>query len=109
MIPRLKKYRVSVDYLARLAGLMRPDFRRDPVHFKAGGRERSARARLVFFSASATKRTTAGVKARRRPFIMHHWPHWPVYAALSVALRPPCCFRVNYTLRDAAIIELFRD
>jgi hypothetical protein len=34
MIPRLKKRRVSVDYLARLAGLMRPDFRRDPVHFK---------------------------------------------------------------------------
>jgi len=34
MIPRLKKRRVSVDYLARLAGLMRPDLRRDPVHFK---------------------------------------------------------------------------
>jgi hypothetical protein len=37
MMPRLaklKKTRVSVDYLARLAGLRRPDFRRDPVHFK---------------------------------------------------------------------------
>ena len=32
MIPRLKRRRV--DYPARLAGLMRPDFRRDPVHFK---------------------------------------------------------------------------
>jgi hypothetical protein len=37
MMPRvakLKKTRVSVDYLARLAGLRRPDVRRDPVHFK---------------------------------------------------------------------------
>jgi hypothetical protein len=37
MLPRpvrTKKRRVSVDYLARLAGLMRPDIRRDPVHFK---------------------------------------------------------------------------
>jgi hypothetical protein len=39
MLPRpvrTKKRRVgvSLDYLARLAGLMRPDVRRDPVHFK---------------------------------------------------------------------------
>jgi hypothetical protein len=33
-LARLKKIRVSVDYLARLAGLRRPDVRRDPVHFK---------------------------------------------------------------------------
>jgi hypothetical protein len=32
MIARLKKRRVSVDYLAPPAGLMRPDFQRDPVH-----------------------------------------------------------------------------
>jgi hypothetical protein len=34
MIPRLQKRSVSVDYLARLASLMRLDFWRDPVHFK---------------------------------------------------------------------------
>lgn len=37
MLPRParnKKRRVSLDHLALLAGLRRPDFRRDPVHFK---------------------------------------------------------------------------
>jgi hypothetical protein len=37
MLPRpvrTKKRRVSLDYLAQLAGLRRPDIRRDPVHFK---------------------------------------------------------------------------
>jgi hypothetical protein len=29
-----KKRRVGIDYLAKMAGLMRPDVRRDPVHFK---------------------------------------------------------------------------
>jgi hypothetical protein len=47
MIPRLKKRRVSVDYLARLAGLMRPDFRRDSGAFQSGRRERGARARRI--------------------------------------------------------------
>jgi hypothetical protein len=40
MLPRPVRTRkrrvvgVSLDYLARLAGLCRPDIRRDPVHFK---------------------------------------------------------------------------
>jgi hypothetical protein len=36
-LPRMKKgrkFRVSVDLLARRAGIRRPDIRRDPVHFK---------------------------------------------------------------------------
>lgn len=33
-LARLKKRRVSLDRLALLAGLRRPDIRRDPVHFK---------------------------------------------------------------------------
>jgi hypothetical protein len=36
-LPRVKKgrkFRVSVDLLARRAGIRRPDIRRDPVHFK---------------------------------------------------------------------------
>ena len=36
-LPRLvrtRKRRTSLDYLAKLAGLMRPDVRHDPVHFK---------------------------------------------------------------------------
>jgi hypothetical protein len=33
-LARLKKRRVSLDRLALLAGLRRPDIRHDPVHFK---------------------------------------------------------------------------
>ena len=33
-IARLQRRRVSLDRLAVLAGLMRPDIHRDPVHFK---------------------------------------------------------------------------
>jgi hypothetical protein len=33
-IARLKRRRVSLDHLALLAGIKRPDIRRDPVHFK---------------------------------------------------------------------------
>ena len=36
---RARRRRVSLDRLARLAGMMRPDIRRDPVHFRLiGGR-----------------------------------------------------------------------
>jgi hypothetical protein len=37
LLPRARKgkrRRISVDYLARQAGVLRPDIRRDPVHFK---------------------------------------------------------------------------
>lgn len=33
-IPRLKKRRMSVDYLGAAGGSDAPGFRRDPVHFK---------------------------------------------------------------------------
>lgn len=41
---RLKKRRVSLDRLALLAGIQRPDIRRDPVHFELAVGRRSRRA-----------------------------------------------------------------
>lgn len=36
-LPKVKRRRLSIDALARRAGIRRPDVRRDPVHFRAIG------------------------------------------------------------------------
>jgi D-alanyl-D-alanine dipeptidase len=42
-VARLKKRRISLDRLALMAGIQRPDILRDPVHFKLGVARRSRR------------------------------------------------------------------
>ena len=62
LVTRLKR-RLSLDRLATLAGIMRPDIRRDPVHFKLGtvaaargGRVGRARRGAIVAEARAARR-----------------------------------------------------